>query len=166
MAASLAAKKAGVPNEAICQVLQTFKGVEHRLELVKKIDGVSYINDSKATTVESLFYALQSFKQPVILIAGGKDKGSDFSKLNAVIKKHVKHIILIGVAAEKMKETWQEIKPVSIAENLRDAVCQARKIASGDEVVLLSPACASFDMFNDYEDRGRQFKQIVNQLED
>lgn len=164
MAAILAAQNAGVPKDAILQVLRTFQGVEHRLEFVRELDGVKFINDSKATTVESLYYALQSFEQPIILIAGGKDKGSDFTRLNDSIKQKVKMMVLIGKATGKMEKAWQGLKPIIKAKTLREAVEQAFCQAEPGEVVLLSPACASFDMFNDFEDRGRQFKQIVNEL--
>ena len=164
MAAILAALNAGVPREAIVHVLRTFRGVEHRLEFVRELDGVKFINDSKATTVESLYYALKSFEQPIILIAGGKDKGSDFTRLNATIKERVKTLILIGRAASKMEKAWQGLKPIVKADTLQDAVQKAFGRAERGDVVLLSPACASFDMFNDFEDRGRQFKQIVNAL--
>ncbi len=164
MAAALAAANAGVASTDIRAVLADFKGVEHRLEPVAEIDGVKYINDSKATTVESLSCALQSFEAPIVLIAGGKDKGSDFSGLNTLIEKNVKEIILIGVSAEKISESWQGIKPLQCAASLKEAVQKAAQAAEVGDVVLLSPACASFDMFSDFEDRGRQFKRIVMQL--
>lgn len=166
MAAALAAIHAGVPHHHIAEVLASFKGVEHRLEFVAEKDGVRFINDSKATTVESLAVALQSFNEPIILIAGGKDKGSDFSRLNDLIKKHVKEIVLIGKATEKMAAEWSELAPVYRAQSLHDAVSRAQASAVAGEVVLLSPACASFDMFSDFEDRGRQFKQLVHQLQE
>jgi len=161
MAACLAANNAGITNKQICEILKTFSGIEHRLEKVAEIDKVLYVNDSKATTVESLYYALQSFKTPIVLIAGGKDKGSDFSKLNDLIKKNVKELVLIGSAADKMAYTWQGIRPANKEKTLKSAVKRAGQIAADGDVVLLSPACASFDMFSDYEDRGRQFKEIV-----
>ncbi len=164
MAAILAAKYAGVPEEEIKTVLRDFKGVEHRLEFVRELNGVRFINDSKATTVESLYYALQSFEQPIVLIAGGKDKGSDFSRLNEQISQKVKAVVLIGKATEKMQQAWQGLKPIHPAASLKEAVQTAYHLAQPGEVVLLSPACASFDMFQDFEDRGRQFKKIVNQL--
>ncbi len=164
MAAALAAQQAGVPLKSIRSVLKTFSGVEHRLEFVTEKKGVRYINDSKATTVESLSYALQSFDAPIYLIAGGKDKGSDFSKLNELIQKHVKHLILIGTAAEKMEAVWGTLKPVFKPNTLKEAVTFAASRAQNGEVVLLSPACASFDMFSDFEDRGRQFKHLVEEL--
>ncbi len=164
MAASLAADIAGIDHSLIASVLKSFKSVEHRLEKVREIDGISFINDSKATTVESLKVALKSFNRPVILIAGGKDKGSDFSELNELVDKHAKHLVLIGTAADKMKKTWENIKPITISKSLKEAVEIAFKTARKNDVVLLSPACASFDMFKDYEDRGRKFKEIVNEL--
>lgn len=100
-----------------------------------------------------------------MLIAGGKDKGSDFTRLNDLIIKNVKHLVLIGVAADKMEKAWHNLKPLSKAGSLQEAVLTAQKTADENDVVLLSPACASFDMFSDYEDRGRQFKNIVNALE-
>lgn len=164
MAAALAAHEAGVPLQAIRSVLKTFSGVEHRLEFVAEKNKVRFINDSKATTVESLSYALQSFDAPIYLIAGGKDKGSDFTKLNELIRKHVKQLILIGTAADKMEAAWGGLKPVFKPATLKEAVEFAAAQAKSGEVVLLSPACASFDMFSDFEDRGRQFKQLVKDL--
>ena len=164
LAAALAARAAGVAKEAVIRVLRTFRGIEHRLEPVTEIDGVQYINDSKATTIEALSVALQSFDTPIVLIAGGKDKGSDFGKLNALIKQHVKECILIGTAAEKMAAAWQGLTKLYRATSLDDALQHARRSAEPGEVVLLSPACASFDMFKDFEDRGRQFKSLVKQL--
>ncbi len=166
MAAALAARNAGVPCEDIRQVLREFKGIEHRLEFVANKKGVRFINDSKATTVESLTVALKSFDQPVVLIAGGKDKGSDFTKLNPLIAQKVKHLVLIGQAADKMERAWQGIKPLSKPQTFREAVQLAYSLADEGEVVLLSPACASFDMFKDYEERGRIFKQIVRELDE
>jgi len=148
----------------IAETLRKFEGVEHRLEFVKEINGVKYYNDSKATTVESLWYALKSFTAPIVLIAGGKDKGSDFSKLDDLIAERVKEVVLIGKAAKKMKDTWKDIKPLRTVANLKSAVETAAEIAHKGDVVLLSPACASFDMFKDFEDRGKKFKEIVNHL--
>ena len=98
------------------------------------------------------------------MIAGGKDKGSDFTKLNKLIEEKVKNVVLIGIASEKIKRLWQGIKPIEIADSLRDAINTAQNMANKGDIVLLSPACASFDMFSDFEDRGRQFKKIVNNL--
>ena len=164
MAAVLAAHIAGISKDSIGKVLREFAGVEHRLEFVRELNGIQYVNDSKATTVESLSVALQSFNHPIVLIAGGKDKGSDFSKLNHLIEKFTREVILIGNAKEKISKSWESLKPVHFSDTLNDAVQMATKIAKEKDTVLLSPACASFDMFKDYEDRGRQFKSIVNSL--
>ncbi len=164
LAAALAATEAGVSREDIVRVLKTFSGLEHRLEKVRELDGVLYVNDSKATTLESLSWALQSFDKPVVLIAGGQDKGSTFTRINNLIREHVKALVLIGMAAEKMAASWQGLAPVTRAGTMAEAVKTAREQASAGDVVLLSPACASFDMFKDYEQRGRLFKQIVNGL--
>jgi len=165
LAAALAAKKAGVALEDIRDVLKTFQGVEHRLENVAVINNVRFVNDSKATTVESLYYALQSFDSPIILIAGGKDKGSDFTRLRDVIKNHVRVLVLIGDATDKMARAWDGTVPIFKTVSLGEAVETAKEHAHAKDVVLLSPACASFDMFTDYEQRGRQFKAIVKKLE-
>jgi UDP-N-acetylmuramoylalanine--D-glutamate ligase len=164
MAASLACQIAGISNESIRYVLKEFSGVEHRLEFVKELNGIRYVNDSKATTIDSLAVALNSFKNPIVLIAGGKDKGSDFSKLNNLIEEFTREVILIGSAKEKIFKNWASIKPVHFADTLEDAVHLATIIAHEKDTVLFSPACASFDMFKDYEDRGKQFKSIVNRL--
>jgi UDP-N-acetylmuramoylalanine--D-glutamate ligase len=165
MAASLAAINAGVSREQICEVLKSFEGIEHRLEFVAIKNGISYVNDSKATTVESLGYALQSFNEPIVLITGGQDKGSDFTELNELICENVKAIVLIGTSAEIMINAWRGLVPIYKEESLKDAVNTATKLAEEKNTVLLSPACASFDMFKDYEDRGRQFKQIVHEIQ-
>jgi UDP-N-acetylmuramoylalanine--D-glutamate ligase len=166
MAAILAVRAARINEKYMTRVLKEFQGVEHRLEKVTEIHGVLYVNDSKATTVESLMYALQSYKNPIVLIAGGKDKGSDFSRLNDLIKEHVKAIVLIGTAAAEMKKQWQNIKPLEFAEFMEDAVRKASIMSEKDDVVLLSPACASFDMFDNYEHRGQQFKLFVHRLKE
>ena len=164
MAASLAALEAGVSENHIRNVLQDFAGVEHRLEYVATINGIRFVNDSKATTVESLSVALQSFDGPVILIAGGKDKGSDFNRLNDVVQKHVRTAVLIGTAADKIEKAWKGIVPLEKSGSLSAAVETAFNCARKGDTILLSPACASFDMFSDFEERGRQFKEIVDNL--
>jgi UDP-N-acetylmuramoylalanine--D-glutamate ligase len=164
MAASLAARLAGIREDTIKNVLKEFKGIEHRLEFVTEINGVFFINDSKATTVESLAVALTSFESPIILIAGGKDKGSDYSKLNRLILENTKHVVLIGTAKTKMAKAWDNIIPLHPAETLAEAVEKAFDLASRGDNILLSPACSSFDMFKDFEDRGHSFKEIVRQL--
>ena len=154
----------GVPPETITGVLENFPGVEHRLEAVRTIDGVQFVNDSKGTSVAALGFALRSFTEPIVLITGGKDKGGDFSELNELLKKYARAIVVIGEAARRMKEAWKAVLPVYDAASLEDAVNTARKLAGAGDVVLLSPACSSFDMFRDYEDRGRQFKMIVKNI--
>ena len=165
MAAALAGLNAGVSREQIREVLHSFKGVEHRLEFVAIKNGITYVNDSKATTVESLGYALQSFNEPIILITGGQDKGSDFTRLNDLIARNVKAIVLIGSSSGIMENAWRGLVPIHTEKSLRDAVARAKELAESKNTVLLSPACASFDMFTDFEDRGRQFKQIVNEIQ-
>ena len=166
LAAGLAARCLGLNNDPVIKILSTFSGVEHRLEFVANINGVSFINDSKATTIESLAVALASFNTPIILIAGGKDKGSDFSKLKAALKRNVRQAILIGAAREKIMASWQGVIPISSAGNLSAAITAAYQLAQPGDTVLLSPACASFDMFKDFEDRGRLFKQEVHNLKE
>ena len=165
MAAALGAYCTGITSFSINKALTNFKGVEHRLEYIEQINGVDFINDSKATTIESLEVALTSFSRPVILIAGGKDKGSDYSRINKVLKDKTKAIILIGEAQEKMASSWDSLHiPIFMQNSLKDAVEKACAFATYNDIVLLSPACASFDMFRDFEDRGRKFKQLVFQL--
>jgi UDP-N-acetylmuramoylalanine--D-glutamate ligase len=164
LAAALAVNRLGISHESIINVLTTFTGIEHRLEFVTDIDNIHFINDSKATTIESLSVALTSFNSPIILIAGGKDKGSDFSRLNDLLKKYVRQVILIGAAREKIATNWKGIVPLTSCTGLTDAVETAYRLARPGDTVLLSPACASFDMFKDFEDRGRQFKKEVLKL--
>jgi UDP-N-acetylmuramoylalanine--D-glutamate ligase len=164
MAAILAAKIAGIQDANIVRILKEFAGVEHRLEHVAEIAGITFINDSKATTVESLAVALTSFETPIVLIAGGKDKGADYSNINHLIKENVRRVILIGSAKEKIANAWHDIVTVDFSETLAQAVEMAFRSAKSGDNILLSPACSSFDMFRDFEDRGRQFKDIVNSL--
>ncbi|MDI6744046.1 MAG: UDP-N-acetylmuramoyl-L-alanine--D-glutamate ligase [Thermodesulfovibrionales bacterium] len=164
MAASAMALLAGCPAEAVVTVLKKFEGLEHRLELVRKFEDVDYINDSKGTNVDAVVKSLESFSMPVILIVGGRDKDGDFSLLSSLIKRRVKKLILIGEAREKIKEFLGGLTETVFADNLKEAVMISRKSASKGDVVLLSPACASFDMFRDYKDRGEQFKKIVRDL--
>jgi UDP-N-acetylmuramoylalanine--D-glutamate ligase len=164
MAACLAVKCANISDNSIVAVLQTFNGVEHRLENVATARDVRFINDSKATTIESLTVALKSFDTPIVLIAGGKDKGSDYSRVNELIRKKVREVFLIGAAQDKIASSWKNITKINLAENLKEAVYNAFSKANKGDVILLSPACSSFDMFHDFEDRGNKFKQIVNQI--
>ena len=164
LAAAAVSLCAGADPESVAAVLREFPGLEHRLEFVREKDGVLYINDSKGTNVGAVMKSVEGFTQPVILIAGGLDKGSDFSPLFDLFKKKVKRLILIGKASDKMtKVLGKAVETVTVGA-LQDAVRLASSLASRGDVVLLSPACASFDMFKDFEDRGRQFKDAVNKL--
>jgi len=165
MAASMVAHVCGCPPEVMRRVLSTFPGLEHALELIRERNGVRFINDSKGTNVDATMKALESLDRPIVLIAGGKDKGGDFEKLRDVVARRVKRLVLIGEAAPRIQQMLEGLKPISHASSFRDAVEMAAQSAQSGEVVLLSPACASFDMFADYQDRGRQFKALVNGLE-
>ncbi|HPC35729.1 MAG TPA: UDP-N-acetylmuramoyl-L-alanine--D-glutamate ligase [Candidatus Marinimicrobia bacterium] len=155
-----------IPIAHLQNAIYNFKSIEHRLEFVTTIDGVDYYNDSKATNVDSVNYALKSFNRPVIVILGGKDKDSDFTLLIPQIKEHVKAAVLIGKAADKIRQSLSGIVEVYDAGySMPKAVEIARSLAVPGDIVLLSPACASFDMFNDYEHRGRVFKEIVMNLQ-
>ncbi len=164
LAAAAVSLCAGADSGAVADVLREFPGLEHRLEFVREKDGVMYINDSKGTNVGAVVKSVQGFAQPVILIAGGLDKGSDFSPLRDLFRKKVKLLILIGKAAGKMAQAIGRATETVFAKTLQDAVTLASARARSGDVVLLSPACASFDMFRDFEDRGRQFKEAVKSL--
>jgi UDP-N-acetylmuramoylalanine--D-glutamate ligase len=164
LAASALSLCAGADPASVAAVLKEFPGLEHRLEIVREKDGVTYINDSKGTNVGAVEKSLEGFDQPVILIAGGYDKGSDFSPLAGLMRKRVKLLVLIGKAADKMAKALGSSVETVHAKTLAEAVALSSSRASRGDVVLLSPACASFDMFRDFEDRGRQFKQAVNAL--
>ncbi len=167
MAAALAAKAMNIDNEVIRGALASFKPVEHRLEPVLSIKGVLYINDSKATNVDSAWYALECQKKPVVWIVGGTDKGNDYSVLNNLVRSKVKGIVCLGVDNSKIHAAFEGIVG---ADNMVDtlsaqeAVREASRMASEGDVVLLSPCCASFDLFRNYEDRGNQFKEAVRAL--
>lgn len=165
MAAALSARFLGVENDDIRTGLATFAGVPHRLEPVRTLDGVRYVNDSKATNVDSLWYALSSFAEPVVLIAGGKSKKNRYDAVAPLIAAHVKSAVLIGAAADEMEEAFApHTRIVRAGYSMEDAVVLARAEAAPGDVVLLSPACASFDMFDNYEHRGEVFKRLVNAL--
>ncbi len=155
---------AKIPPVKIRDSIKKFKGLEHRIEFVRTFREVRYFNDSKATNVDSVQFALSNFKEPVHLIAGGYDKGGDFNQLVSAIQQHVKDVILIGQAAKKMKACWQSLVPLHAAKDMKRAVQLARKLARPGETVLLSPACASFDMFNNFEERGKVYKEQVRAL--
>ena len=161
MAAVGAAKVCGVPREAIEKSLASFEGLEHRLELVGEWRGVGVYNDSKATNVASALTALQSIEGPIILLAGGRDKGGNYSPLRGIIKERTKALILMGEAREKMQAAFHDLLPVHLVEGMEEGVQLAWKLAQRGDVILLSPACSSFDMFQDYQERGRVFKEMV-----
>jgi UDP-N-acetylmuramoylalanine--D-glutamate ligase len=154
----------GVAAESMQTALLNFKGVEHRLEKVKTLSGVTFVNDSKATNVDSVWYALQSIKPPIILIAGGKDKGGDFSRLRELVEENVKTLILIGEARQRIKDALGSSVRTFEVDSLQQAVKLSFDKAFQGDTVLLSPGCASFDMFKDYEHRGRVFKESVGNL--
>ncbi len=154
----------GISKDLCLKVFREFKGVEHRQEYVAEINNIKFINDSKATTVESAIWALKSIVQPIIWIAGGRDKGLDYNIILDLARKTVKEIILIGEAKDRIKKVFNGVLPVNEAASLEDAVDLAFKRASNGDVVLLSPMCSSYDMFKDYEERGRCFKQAVKKL--
>ncbi len=167
MAAALAAKASGIDNKTIRESLATFQPVEHRLEPVLSIKDVLYINDSKATNVDAAWYALECQSKPVVWIVGGKDKGNDYEVLKPLVKDKVKAIVCLGVDNTKIKEAFGGIvgdgKLVE-TRSAADAVKEASKFAEAGDVVLLSPCCASFDLFTSYEDRERKFKEAVRML--
>lgn len=165
MAAGLSAMVFEIKNETIRQSLQDFTGVEHRLEKVAFVGGVEYINDSKATNINSTWYALDSMKKQTVWIAGGIDKGNDYKELLPLVEKKVKALICLGKDNEKLKSTYKGIIPVIVeTQSMSEAVKTANILAIKGDAVLLSPACASFDLFNNYEDRGEQFKYQVRHL--
>lgn len=165
MAAGIAGKLSKIKNDFIKQSLMDFEAVEHRLEFVLKINGINFINDSKATNVNSVYYALESMKTTVIWIVGGTDKGNDYSELIPFVQRKVKAIVCLGVDNKKIIDTFQDIVS-NIVETkcMKDAVNAAYSLGSKGDSVLLSPACASFDLFKNYEDRGNQFKEEVRKL--
>jgi UDP-N-acetylmuramoylalanine--D-glutamate ligase len=151
----------GISSERIMEAVKDFEGLEHRFEYVTSIDSVDFINDSKSTTVLSTMRALEACDKPVILIAGGKDKGSDFRKARSTIAAKVRSLVLIGTSKEKVKEHLRGIVPISEANSMDEAVKIAYFKAEKGDTVLLSPMCASFDMFRDFEERGKIFKEAV-----
>ncbi|MCF8245928.1 MAG: UDP-N-acetylmuramoyl-L-alanine--D-glutamate ligase [Saprospiraceae bacterium] len=160
-----AAKSIGASDEAIQTGLDTFVNDPHRLEFVAEIKGIEFINDSKATNVDSVFYALQAMEKPVIWIAGGTDKGNDYSPIEDLIRQKVKALICLGVNNSKLVDVFSPIlKNIEEARSAKEAVERATIYAESGDVVLLSPACASFDLFKNYEDRGNQFKAAVLQM--
>ncbi|MGM0375540.1 MAG: UDP-N-acetylmuramoyl-L-alanine--D-glutamate ligase [Bacteroidota bacterium] len=162
MSAALAALSMGCSEKAVEDGLRNFQAVEHRLESVEEIDEVLYINDSKATNIDSTWFALESMEKPVIWIAGGTDKGNEYHVLEQLVVQKVKALVCLGVDNSKLKEFFEgKVPHLAETRSMKDAVNQARDYARPGDVVLLSPACASFDLFENYEDRGRQFKEAV-----
>ena len=164
LAAIAAAKICSCQRETIQTALESFRGLPHRLEFVRELDGVSFYNDSKGTNVGSVVKSLRSFYHPIILIAGGKDKGGDYSPLKEAVTERVKLLVLIGEATRRMAGDLKDCVPIATAGTLEEAVHLAFDEARAGDIVLLSPACSSFDMFRDYEERGDLFKEIVYQL--
>lgn len=164
LAASIAGKILKINNESIRNSLMTFQAVEHRLELVAEIDGVKYINDSKATNVNATYFALESMKTPTVWIVGGKDKGNDYTEIQDLVKRKVKAIVCLGIDNQKIIDFFKDKKDfIYDTSSMEEAVKISKSLAKKGDTVLLSPCCASFDLFQSYEDRGRQFKDKVLQ---
>jgi len=164
-AAAAIAISDAVPPKAIREALHTFKGIPHRIEFVAEIDNVLYYNDSKSTNIDSLRYALRSFpNRGIVLIAGGYDKGADFSSLRSELPANLRCVVLIGETADRLEHLFDRVTTLKRANTLSDAVKTANRCAEAGDVVLLSPGCASFDMFENFEDRGNQFKELVRRL--
>ncbi len=165
MAAGIAAATVGIRKEKIREAIRSFEALEHRMEYVSAVRGVQFINDSKATNVNSTWYALESMDKPTILILGGVDKGNDYSLIRDLVKEKVKAIVCLGIDNRKIHEAFQNDVPLMVnTGSAEEAVRAAFHFAVKGDVVLLSPACASFDLFKNYEDRGRQFKEAVRDL--
>jgi UDP-N-acetylmuramoylalanine--D-glutamate ligase len=167
LAAAAAALLAGIEPQTIANALSTFPGVSHRLEPAGVVGGVKYVNDSKGTNPESVLKALDSFQEPIILIAGGKPKGSDFNILAGRIRARVKALVLLGQAAPQIEQAVRATGYTAIwnEDSLEGCVRTAARLAAPGDLVLLSPACASWDMFSDYEERGDLFKKLVQELD-
>lgn len=162
MAAGISANVAGIHKETIREALKTFKGVEHRLEKVASIDGVEYINDSKATNVNSCWYALQSMTTKTVLILGGKDKGNDYNEIADLVQQKCSALVFLGADNSKLHAFFDRFGlPTADARSMQECIAAARSFATQGQTVLLSPCCASFDLFKSYEDRGTQFKNEV-----
>jgi len=165
MASALSANLTHIKKSAIRQALSDFRGVEHRLELAGNVGGVTYINDSKATNVNSCWYALESMKTPLVLILGGTDKGNDYSEIEALVREKVHSLVFLGVDNAKLHAFFDgKVAEITDALSMEEAVHKAQAMAREGDTVLLSPCCASFDLFKNYEDRGDQFKAVVSTL--
>ena len=162
LAASIAGKILKISNESIRNSLTTFQAVEHRLEQVAEINGVKFINDSKATNVNATYYALESMKQPTVWIVGGVDKGNDYTEIEALVKRKVKAIVCLGIDNQKILDFFKDKKELIYStSSMEEAVKISKSLAKSGDTVLLSPCCASFDLFDNYEDRGTKFKKEV-----
>jgi len=166
LAAVCAARLAGAPGDAVARAVKNFRAVEHRLEYVATVNGVEYYNDSKATNVDAAAKAIAAFAGGIHLILGGKDKNSNYADLSELLRKRVKSVYTIGSAAAKIESQIRGMVPIVSCETLERAVTAAQKAAHPGNVVLLSPACSSFDQFENYEQRGRIFKELVTNLPD
>lgn len=166
MAAGIAGRTMNIRKEKIRESLASFKSLEHRMEFVATVRGVDFINDSKATNVNSVWFALESIEnRPIILIMGGVDKGNDYSAIRDLVKERVKAIVCLGVDNHLIQDALSTDVPQMVStDNMEDAVRSAFQLSAKGDVVLLSPACASFDLFKNYEDRGRKFKEVVREL--
>ena len=165
LAAAVAARVMEINSDVIRESLKTFEGVPHRLENVRDLGGVRYVNDSKATNVNAVWYALESFQEPIVLIAGGRDKGNNYASLKPLIREKVRAVIGLGESADKVDRELGSVAPCHVkVKSMEEALRKARELAQAGDVVLLSPACSSFDMFDNYEHRGDTFKRLVMSL--
>ncbi len=165
MAAGIAARLMDIRNDAIKQSLSDFHNIPHRLEYVASVHGITFINDSKATNLNSTWYALEYLDKPIVWIAGGIDKGNDYSMISDLVKEKVKAIVCLGVNNQKLFEAFdKKVETMVETTTMEQAVISAYHLSKKGDVVLLSPACASFDLFENYEDRGNQFKEHVRAL--
>ncbi len=165
MVSSISAKLVGLRKDSIRECLMDFKNSEHRLEFVANIHGIEFVNDSKATNINSVWYALESSNKPVVWIAGGIDKGNDYSKISDLVKQKVKAIICLGLDNTRLISSFLDVIPVIVETfSAQEAVIKGYQLATKGDMVLLSPACASFDLFENYEDRGNQYKKAVMDL--
>lgn len=165
MAATIAARLLAVRDQSLRQSLKGFKGADHRLEEVKVVDGVTYVNDSKATNVNSVFFALDTIKTPIVWIVGGQDKGNDYQSLMPYVQEKVKAIVCLGVDNTPLLRSFASVMPNLVeTRSMEEAVRLAKHFAASGDTVLLSPACASFDLFDNYEHRGNMFKEAVAKL--
>jgi len=165
MASGILAKVLEIRNDIVRESMADFQNIEHRLEFVGKISGISFINDSKATNVNSTWYALESMSSDVVLILGGVDKGNDYTMLKELVQQKVKAIVCLGKDNKRIHDAFEDDVDIIVnTQSASEAVLVAYHLATKGDVVLLSPACASFDLFKNYEDRGNQFKQAVKEL--